>query len=122
MSEALAADQDGMADLRRRVDENIAALYAGEVLPHTFSEEESLALRPRHNGFGVQPDGRIAHCGNAVMDLSWLEVDLWNDELRRRMERDRAFQMRLGRLYAIYEYRGLILVLTVAAVWWFASR
>ena len=41
---------------------------------------------------------------------------------RRRMERDRAFQMRLGRLYAIYEYRGLILVLTVAAVWWFASR
>lgn len=72
-----------MADLQRRVDENVAALYAGEDLPHQFTEEESLALRPkRSGGFGVQPDGQIRHCGNALMDMSELGIALWNDEMR----------------------------------------
>ena len=72
-----------MADLRRRVDENVAALYAGEVLPHQFTAEESLALRPQKNGgFGVQPDGRIVHCGTALFDKTELDIDLWNDQMR----------------------------------------
>jgi hypothetical protein len=72
-----------MADLQRRVDENVAALYAGEDLPHQFTEEESLALRPKRSpGFGIQPDGQIYHCGNALMGRSELEIDLWNDEMR----------------------------------------
>ena len=72
-----------MADLQRRVKENVAALYAGEDLPHQFTEEESLALRPKRSpGFGVQPDGQIYHCGNALMGKTELEIDLWNDEMR----------------------------------------
>ena len=72
-----------MADLQRRVEENVAALYAGEDLPHQFTEEESLALRPKRSpGFGVQPDGQIYHCGNALMGKTELEIDLWNDEMR----------------------------------------
>ena len=72
-----------MADLRRRVDENVAALYAGEVLPHQFTEDESLALRPRHTPtFGIRPDGRIVHCGTALWDKTELDIDLWNDSMR----------------------------------------
>jgi len=71
-----------MADLRRRVDENVAALYAGEVLPHQFTEDEALVLRPKSYGFGVQPDGRIIHCGTALMDKTELAIDLWNDSMR----------------------------------------
>jgi len=72
-----------MADLRRRVEENVAALYAGEVLPHQFTEEESLALRPRHTPtFGIRPDGRIVHCGTALWDKTELDIDLWNDSMR----------------------------------------
>ena len=72
-----------MADLQRRVAENVAALYAGDALPHQFTEEESLALRPKRSpGFGVQPDGQIRHCGNALMDKTKLEIELWNDEMR----------------------------------------
>ena len=72
-----------MADLQRRVEDNVAALYAGEDLPHQFTEEESLALRPKRSpGFGVQPDGQIYHCGNALMGKSELGIALWNDEMR----------------------------------------
>jgi hypothetical protein len=72
-----------MADLKRRVDENVAALYAGEDLPHQFTEEESLALRPKcSSGFGIHADGRIVHCGTALMGKTELDVDLWNDEMR----------------------------------------
>ena len=72
-----------MADLRRRVDENIAALYAGEVLPHRFTEEEALALRPQKSGgLGIQPDGRIIHCGTALWDKTELDIGLWNDRMR----------------------------------------
>jgi hypothetical protein len=72
-----------MADLRRRVEENVAALCAGEVLPHQFTEEESLALRPRHTPtFGIRPDGRIVHCGTALWDKTELDIDLWNDSMR----------------------------------------
>ena len=72
-----------MADLKRRVEENVAALYAGEDLPHQFTEEESLALRPKRSpGFGIQPDGQIYHCGNALMGKSELGINLWNDEMR----------------------------------------
>ena len=72
-----------LEDLRRRVEENVAALYAGEVLPHQFTEEESLALRPKgHGGFGVQPDGRIRHCGTALMGRTDLDIALWNDAMR----------------------------------------
>ena len=72
-----------MADLKRRVDDNVAALYAGEELPHQFTAEESLALRPRKSGgFGIQLDGRIMHCGTALWDKSELDIDLWNDQMR----------------------------------------
>lgn len=72
-----------MADLKRRVDENVAALYAGKDLPHQFTEEESLALRPRHTPtFGIRPDGRIVHCGTALWDKTELDIDLWNDSMR----------------------------------------
>jgi hypothetical protein len=74
-----------MADLRRRVEENVAALYAGEDLPHQFTEEESLALRPkRSGGFGIQPDGQIIYhyCGNRLIGKSELEINLLNDEMR----------------------------------------
>jgi hypothetical protein len=72
-----------MADLKRRVDENVAALYAGGDLPHQFTEEESLALRPQKSGgFGIQPDGRIVHCGTALFDKTELDIDLWNDQMR----------------------------------------
>ena len=70
-------------DLQRRVAENVAALYAGEVLPHQFTEEESLALRPERSPvFGVQSNGQIRHCGNALMDKTPLDIDLWNDAMR----------------------------------------
>jgi hypothetical protein len=75
-------EEDSLTDLQRRVHENVAALYAGEVLPHTFTEEESLALRPRSYGFGIQPNGRVVHCGNAIMDMTELDIDLWNDAMR----------------------------------------
>jgi hypothetical protein len=72
-----------MADLKRRVDENVAALYAGEELPHQFTAEESLVLRPhKSGGFGIQPDGRIVHCGTALFDKTELDIDLWNDQMR----------------------------------------
>ncbi len=72
-----------MADLKRRVDDNVAALYAGEELPHQFTAEESLVLRPQKSGgFGIQPDGRIVHCGTALFDKTELDIDLWNDRMR----------------------------------------
>jgi hypothetical protein len=75
-----------MADLRRRVEENVAALYAGEDLPHQFTEEESLALRPEEDygsgGFGIHSDGRVAHCGNALMGMSELDIHLLSDGMR----------------------------------------
>ena len=72
-----------MVDLQRRVAENVAALYAGEPLPHKFTEAESLALRPKiSRGFGIHSDGQIIHCGNALMDKTPLDIDLWNDSMR----------------------------------------
>jgi hypothetical protein len=72
-----------LVDLQRRVAENVAALYAGEDLPHQFTEEESLALRPKHSPpFGLQPDGQIRHCGNVLADRTELEINLLNDSMR----------------------------------------
>ena len=129
-----------MVDLQRRVAENVAALYAGEVLPHQFTEEESLALRPERSPvFGVQSNGQIRHCGNALMDKSPLDIDLWNDEMRieagflpknspeeirelMRAEADlkRKAQEATDRLF----FRARVLLLAVALIifWWLFVR
>jgi hypothetical protein len=129
-----------MADLKRRVDENVAALYAGKDLPHQFTEEESLALRPkRSGGFGIQPDGQIFHCGNALMDKSELGIALWNDEMRieagfspknspeeiQKMMRAEAYLQRQAQEASDRQsFRVRVLVLAVALIvfWWFFVR
>jgi hypothetical protein len=129
-----------MADLKRRVDENVAALYAGKDLPHQFTEEESLALRPkRSGGFGIQPDGQIFHCGNALMDRSELGIALWNDEMRieagfspknspeeiQKMMRAEAYlQRRAQEASERQSFRVRVLVLAVALIvfWWIFVR
>jgi hypothetical protein len=129
-----------MADLRRRVEENVAALYAGKDLPHQFTEEESLALRPkRSGGFGIQPDGQIYHCGNALMGKSELGINLWNDEMRieagfspknspeeiQKMMRAEAYlQLKAQEASGRQSFRVRVLVLAVALIvlWWFFVR
>ena len=79
------ANLTGMIDeqsLNFRIEANIALMSRGEDLIHTFSEAEIALLRSHiTGGFGVRPDGQIAHCGNAVADLSELELLIWNNEL-----------------------------------------
>jgi hypothetical protein len=129
-----------MADLKRRVDENVAALYAGKDLPHQFTEDESLALRPkRSGGFGIQPDGQIYHCGNALMDKSELGIALWNDEMRieagfspknspeeiQKMMRAEAYlQLKVQEASGRQSFRVRVLVLAVALIvfWWLFVR
>jgi hypothetical protein len=128
-----------MADLKRRVDENVAALYAGKDLPHQFTEEESLALRPRNYGFGVQPDGRIAHCGNALMNMTNLQIELWNDEMRieagfspknspeeiqKMMRAEAHLQRKAQEASDRQSFRVRVLVLAVALIvfWWLFVR
>jgi len=129
-----------MADLRRRVEENVAALYAGEDLPHQFTEEESLALRPkRSGGFGIQPDGQIFHCGNALMDKSELGIALWNDEMRieagfspknspeeiqKMMRAEAHLQRKAQEASDRQSFRVRVLVLAVALIvfWWLFVR
>ena len=129
-----------MADLQRRVDENVAALYAGEDLPHQFTEEESLALRPKRSpGFGVQPDGQIRHCGNALMDKTKLEIDLWNDAMRieagfppknspeeigKKMRAEAHLQRKAQEAAGRRSFRARVLILAVALIvfWWLFVR
>ena len=129
-----------MADLKRRVEENVAALYAGEDLPHQFTEEESLALRPkRSGGFGIQPDGQIYHCGNALMDKSELGIALWNDEMRieagfspknspeeiqKMMRAEAHLQRKAQEASDRQSFRVRVLVLAVALIvfWWLFVR
>ena len=129
-----------MADLKRRVDENVAALYAGEDLPHQFTEEESLALRPKRSpGFGVQPDGQIYHCGNALMGKTELEIDLWNDEMRieagfppenspeeigKKMRAEAYLQRKAQEASDRQSFRARVLILAVALIvfWWVFVR
>ena len=129
-----------VADLQRRVDENVAALYAGEDLPHQFTEEESLALRPKRSpGFGVQPDGQIYHCGNALMDKTELEIDLWNDEMRieagfppenspeeigKKMRAEVHLQRKAQEASDRQSFRARVLILAVALIvfWWLFVR
>ena len=129
-----------MADLQRRVDENVAALYAGEDLPHQFTEEESLALRPKRSpGFGVQPDGQIYHCGNALMGKTELEIDLWNDEMRieagfppenspeeigKKMRAEAYLQRKAQEASDRQSFRARVLILAVALIvfWWLFVR
>ena len=129
-----------MTDLRRRVDENVAALYAGEDLPHQFTEEESLALRPKRSpGFGVQPDGQIYHCGNALMGKTELEIDLWNDEMRieagfppenspeeigKKMRAEAYLQRKAQEATDRQSFRARVLILAVALIvfWWLFVR
>ena len=129
-----------MADLKRRVDENVAALYAGKDLPHQFTEEEALALRPkRSGGFGIQPDGQIFHCGNALMDRSELGIALWNDEMRieagfspknspeeiQKMMRAEAYlQLKAQEASGRQSFRVRVLALAVALIvlWWIFVR
>ncbi len=129
-----------MADLKRRVDENVAALYAGKDLPHQFTEEESLALRPkRSGGFGIQPDGQIFHCGNALMDKSELGIALWNDEMRieagfspknspeeiQKMMRAEAYLQRQAQEASgrqSFRVRVLVLAVALIVLWWFFVR
>ena len=129
-----------MADLRRRVEENVAALYAGEDLPHQFTEEESLALRPkRSGGFGIQPDGQIFHCGNALMDMSELGIALWNDvmrieagfspknspeEIQKMMRAEAHLQRKAQEASDRQSFRVRVLVLAVALIvfWWLFVR
>jgi hypothetical protein len=129
-----------MADLKRRVDENVAALYAGKDLPHQFTEEESLALRPkRSGGFGIQPDGQIFHCGTALMNKSELGIALWNDEMRieagfspknspeeiQKMMRAEAYlQLKVQEASGRQSFRVRVLVLAVALIvlWWLFVR
>ena len=129
-----------MADLKRRVEENVAALYAGEDLPHQFTEEESLALRPkRSGGFGIQPDGQIFHCGNALMDMSELGIALWNDvmrieagfspknspeEIQKMMRAEAHLQRKAQEASDRQSFRVRVLVLAVALIvfWWLFVR
>ena len=129
-----------MADLQRRVEENVAALYAGEDLPHQFTEEESLALRPKRSpGFGVQPDGQIYHCGNALMGKTELEIDLWNDEMRieagfppenspeeigKKMRGEAYLQRKAQEASDRQSFRARVLILAVALIvfWWVFVR
>ena len=129
-----------MADLKRRVDENVAALYAGEDLPHQFTEEESLALRPKRSpGFGIQPDGQIYHCGNALMGKTELEIDLWNDEMRieagfppenspeeigKKMRAEAYLQRKAQEASDRQSFRARVLILAVALIvfWWLFVR
>ena len=129
-----------MADLRRRVEENVAALYAGEDLPHQFTEEESLALRPKRSpGFGIQPDGQILHCGNALMGRSELGINLWNDEMRieagfsprnspeeiRKMMRAEAHLQRKAQEASdrqSFRVRVLVLAVVLIVFWWLFVR
>ena len=129
-----------MADLQRRVEENVAALYAGEDLPHQFTEEESLALRPKRSpGFGVQPDGQIYHCGNALMGKTELEIDLWNDEMRieagfppenspeeigKKMRAEAYLQRKAQEASDRQSFRARVLILAVALIvfWWVFVR
>ena len=129
-----------MADLQRRVEENVAALYAGEDLPHQFTEEESLALRPKRSpGFGVQPDGQIYHCGNALMGKTELEIDLWNDEMRieagfppenspeeigKKMRAEAYLQRKAQEASDRQSFRARVLILAVALIvfWWLFVR
>ena len=129
-----------MADLQRRVEENVAALYAGEDLPHQFTEEESLALRPKRSpGFGVQPDGQIYHCGNALMGKTELEIDLWNDEMRieagfppenspeeigKKMRAEAYLQRKAQEASGRQSFRARVLILAVALIvfWWLFVR
>ena len=129
-----------MADLQRRVEENVAALYAGEDLPHQFTEEESLALRPKRSpGFGVQPDGQISHCGNALMGKTELEIDLWNDEMRieagfppenspeeigKKMRAEAYLQRKAQEASDRQSFRVRVLILAVALIvfWWLFVR
>ena len=129
-----------MADLQRRVEENVAALYAGEDLPHQFTEEESLALRPKRSpGFGVQPDGQIYHCGNALMGKTELEIDLWNDEMRieagfppenspeeigKKMRAEAYLQRKAQEASDRQSLRARVLILAVAFIvfWWLFVR
>lgn len=129
-----------MADLQRRVEENVAALYAGENLPHQFTEEESLALSPKRSpGFGVQPDGQIYHCGNALMGKTELEIDLWNDEMRieagfppenspeeigKKMRAEAYLQRKAQEATDRQSFRARVLILAVAliAFWWLFVR
>ena len=129
-----------MADLQRRVEENVAALYAGEDLPHQFTEEESLALRPKRSpGFGVQPDGQIYHCGNALMDKTKLEIDLWNDAMRiqagfapenspeeigKKMRAEAYLQRKAQEASDRQSFRARVLILAVALIvfWWLFVR
>ena len=129
-----------MADLQRRVEENVAALYAGEDLPHQFTEEESLALRPKRSpGFGVQPDGQIYHCGNALMGKTKLEIDLWNDEMRieagfppenspeeigKKMRAEAHLQRKAQEASDRQSFRARVLILAVAFIvfWWVFVR
>ena len=129
-----------MTDLRRRVDENVAALYAGEDLPHQFTEEESLALRPKRSpGFGVQPDGQIYHCGNALMGKTELEIDLWNDAMRiqagfapenspeeigKKMRAEAYLQGKAQEASDRQSLRARVLILAVALIvfWWLFVR
>jgi hypothetical protein len=136
-----------MADLQRRVDENVAALYAGEDLPHQFTEEESLALRPkRSHGFGIQPDGEIMHCGTALMDKSRLQIALWNDTMRieagflPHMTPEEIREMRRSEMehqqkeqadsalwasnveVVLFRAKVVLLAIALAALWWFFVR
>jgi hypothetical protein len=131
-----------MADLKRRVDENVAALYAGKDLPHQFTEEESLALRPkRSGGFGIQPDGQIIYhyCGNRLIGKSELEINLLNDEMRieagfspknspeeiQKMVRAEAHLQRKAQEASDRQsFRVRVLVLAVALIvfWWLFVR
>lgn len=129
-----------MTDLQRRVEENVAALYAGEDLPHQFTEEESLALRPKRSpGFGVQPDGQIYHCGNALMGKTKLEIDLWNDEMRieagfppenspeeigKKMRAEAYLQRKAQEASDRQSFRARVLILAVALIvfWWVFVR
>jgi hypothetical protein len=129
-----------MADLKRRVEENVAALYAGEDLPHQFTEEESLALRPKRSpGFGIQPDGQIYHCGNALMGMSELGINLWNDEMRieagfspknspeeiqKMMRAEAHLQRKAQEASDRQSFRARVLVLAVALIvfWWLFVR
>ena len=129
-----------MADLQRRVEENVAALYAGKDLPHQFTEEESLALRPKRSpGFGVQPDGQIYHCGNALMGKTELEIDLWNDEMRieagfppenspeeigKKMRAEAYLQRKAQGASDRQSFRVRVLILAVALIvfWWLFVR
>ena len=129
-----------MADLQRRVEENVAALYAGEDLPHQFTEEESLALRPKRSpGFGVQPDGQILHCGTALMGKTKLEIDLWNDAMRiqagfapenspeeigKKMRAEAYLQRKAQEASDRQSFRVRVLILAVALIvfWWLFVR